>query len=554
MWSMDKIKPDTNIITTWKQKYNGPYVISCKLDGVSGLYSTEGSEPKLYTRGDGKVGQDISHMIPYLRLPKTKGLVMRGEFIILEDTFKRDYKDKFSNSRNLVAGIVNKKNTKDTLQTYKDIDFVAYELIKHPDHETILPSQQMELLSAMDLEVVKYEVHENVDNDMLSGILKDWRTNHKYTIDGIIVCDDRVYERTSTNPKHAFAFKMVLSDQIAEAKVVDVLWSASKDGYLKPRIRIEPISLGGVNIEYATAFNAAFIEKNNLGIGAIVKLIRSGDVIPYIMEVVVPAPEPKMPTEDYVWNDTHVDIVLKDGDMNPQVQFKRNHSFFVTLEVGGLGPGNLQKMIDAGFDTIPKILAMELSDYLTVAGFKEKTAEKIYSNIKSAIASVSLPKLMKASNIFGRGLGEKRMIPILEKFPDMLESQESTDVLLNKLLTIEGLGHKTASLFLSKIEPFKIFMGEANLLYKLTTSSVTATQSIDNTHPLFEKTIVFSGVRDKEVEKYIIDHGGKIGSSVSKNTFKVIVKALDDDTGKANKGRALNILMLLDTFTEMYVQ
>jgi len=68
---------------------------------------------------------------------------------------------------------------------------------------------------------------------------------------------------------------------------------------------------------------------------------------------------------------------------------------------------------------------------------------------------------------------------------------------------------------------------------------------------LFPWTYLF---RDKEVEKYIIDHGGKIGSSVSKNTFKVIVKALDDDTGKANKGRALNILMLLDNFKQTFVQ
>ena len=81
MGSMDKIKPDTNALANWMGKYKGPYVLSCKLDGVSGLYTTEGASPKLYTRGDGKVGQDISHLIPFLRLPKTKGLVSRGEFI-----------------------------------------------------------------------------------------------------------------------------------------------------------------------------------------------------------------------------------------------------------------------------------------------------------------------------------------------------------------------------------------------------------------------------------------------------------------------------------------
>ena len=95
--------------------------------------------------------------------------------------------------------------------------------------------------------------------------------------------------------------KMVLSDQVAEAKVVDIIWTPSKDGYLKPKIRIEPISLGGVKIEYATAFNAAFVETNKLGIGALVQLVRSGDVIPYIMKVSMPAENIKMPNEKYVW-------------------------------------------------------------------------------------------------------------------------------------------------------------------------------------------------------------------------------------------------------------
>ena len=86
MWSMDKIKPDTNVLLNWKQN-KGPYVISCKLDGVSGLYTTEGEKAKLYTRGDGKIGQDISHMIPYLQLPTAPNLVIRGEFIISKRLF-----------------------------------------------------------------------------------------------------------------------------------------------------------------------------------------------------------------------------------------------------------------------------------------------------------------------------------------------------------------------------------------------------------------------------------------------------------------------------------
>ena len=105
---------------------------------------------------------------------------------------------------------------------------------------------------------------------------------YEYEIDGVIVSDDKIYNRTQQNPEHAFAFKMVLSEQMAEAKVVDIIWNASKDGYLKPRVRIEPVKIGGVTIEYTTGFNANYIETNRIGIGAVIQLIRSGDVIPYI--------------------------------------------------------------------------------------------------------------------------------------------------------------------------------------------------------------------------------------------------------------------------------
>ena len=549
MWSMDKIKPDTNILTTWKQKYKGPYVISCKLDGVSGLYSTEGSEPKLYTRGDGKVGQDISHMIPYLRLPKTKGLVMRGEFIILEDKFKHDYKEKFSNSRNLVAGIVNKKKSKDTLETYKDIDFVAYELIKHPDHETILPSQQMELLSSMDLEVVKYEVHENIDNDMLSGILKDWRTNYKYTIDGIIVCDDKVYQRTSSNPKHAFAFKMVLSDQVAEAHVVDVLWSPSKDGYLKPRVEITPVYLGGVKITYATGFNAQFIESNKIGIGAIITLVRSGDVIPYIQSVNEPASEPKMPNEPYVWNSTHVDIMLENKSDNETVLEKNITGFFKGLEVEALGAGNVKKLISGGFNSIEKIIKMSIEDFLSIDGFKKKMAEKIHNSIKEKLEKAKIVHIAAHCNIFGRGFSEKKLEVIFNAHSDILTNPVSVETLAK----VKQIEKKTAQAFLDHIDEFKEFLAATNLTHKMDTALAAPAISVSTDHVLYGKNIVFTGFRNKELEAKLKAIGAKVTTSVNKKTHVLLVKSKDDDSSKIEEAKKLQIeIMTPDEFIAKY--
>ena len=112
MASMDKIKPDTGALTAWISKYTGSYVISCKLDGVSGMYDSNGF---LYTRGNGIVGQNINHLIPFLKLPTEPNLVIRGEFVIPRDVFASKYKDQFANARNLVAGIINKTTIDDKI-------------------------------------------------------------------------------------------------------------------------------------------------------------------------------------------------------------------------------------------------------------------------------------------------------------------------------------------------------------------------------------------------------------------------------------------------------
>ena len=211
--------------------------------------------------------------------------------------------------------------------------------------------------------------------------MTQWRDHYSYEIDGIIVANDEIYQRTNKNPDHAFAFKMIISDQVAETHVTDVIWTASKDGYLKPRVRVSPVSIGGVKIEYATGFNGQFIEKNKIGIGSIIQLVRSGDVIPYIHAVTTPAEKAKMPEVDYVWTDTNVDIVLANKDQDPVVLEKQITVFFTTLEVEGLSSGNVRRLIHAGYNSIPKIIHMSESDLLQIEGFQQKMAKKLFENI-----------------------------------------------------------------------------------------------------------------------------------------------------------------------------
>jgi len=546
MWSMDKIKPDTDALAKWTAKYKGPYVLSCKLDGVSGMYSTEGPVPKLYTRGNGTVGQDVSHMIPYLQLPTEAGIVIRGEFIIPKDRFDTKYKGKFANPRNFVAGVVNQKKVEPA--KFKDIDFVAYEVIK-PE---LKPSEQMKKLTDLNVEVVRFVNEAKVSNELLSELLVAWRDGYKYEIDGVICCDDKIYPRKTGNPEHAFAFKMVLGDQIAEAKVVDVLWAPSKDGYLKPRVQIEPVVLGGAKIEYATGFNAKFIEDNKIGVGAVIKLIRSGDVIPHILSVVVPASNPQMPNVPYEWNETKVDIVLANKSEDSVVREKNITGFFRELGVDGLSTGGIRKLIAAGYDSVPKILAMKESDFLKVDGFQKKTAAKLFNGIKDKMEEATLSKVLKATNIFGRGFGTKTFDAILSEYPDILVKDMPKAEMVAKLTKVHGMAKKSAERFAEELPKFLAWAKEADFEGRLVYQPPKVDAKIKE-GPLYGKKFVFTGFRDKELAAQLEKLGMEQGSGVSANTFVVIAKDPEDETGKVGQAKKLGVpIMTLEQFKGKY--
>ena len=540
MHSMDKIKPDTNALPKYLKKYHGPKVISAKLDGISVLYSGG----KLYTRGKATHGMDISYMIPYLELPSSKDITLRGELLIREDLFEEKYSAEYKNSRNMVAGAVNSK--KREIQKWKDLDFVAYEVIV-PE---LKPSEQMAWLKDNSVITVRNRTVDEISNEYLSDVLVDWRSNYEYTIDGIIVNDDKIHPRRNKNPDHAFAFKMVLGDQIAEVKVVDVIYTASKDGYLKPVVRVEPVNIRGVDIEYATANNAKFIKDNKIGVGAIIQLLRAGDVIPKIEAVIEPADEPMMPNVPWKWNETNVDAVLETMENNPVVLQKNIEFFFKKLDIKGIGPGNVKKMIKAGLDTVPKILKATKEELLTVEGFKEKTVNKIRTNIDSVIQNSSLVIIASGTNIFGRGLGPSLLRNIIHEYPNIFESGESDETKVEQVARVENIGKKRAERFVQNIPKFINFLEESNLTSKL---NEQLGQNVDPEHPLFGKRVVMTGFRDKPLKTTLTELGVKIGSSVSQNTFVVLVKDLDEDTSKAEEAKEKNIpIMVVDEFRKKY--
>ena len=554
MASMDKIKPDTKSLGKWMAKYKGPYVVSAKADGLSALLVTkkQGESPELFTRGKGMEGTLITSFIPFLDIPDVHNCVVRGEIIMLQDVFKvkylaRDGKKGYKNPRAAVIGIINADFTMKNAAKYNDLNFVAYEVIK----PSLTPSAQMAFLEENNFITIKHVVLETLTNEGLSELLVDWRKNYKYQNDGLVVSDDHIYPRTKKNPKHAFAFKMVLSDQKAEAKVLEVIWTPSKDGFLKPKVRIEPIELGGTTITYATAFNADFVKKNKIGMGALVEMIRSGDVIPHILRVITPARKAQMPPPPYTWNNTHVDIIVDDIAGNVKVKEKVISRFFKHLEVDGLGAGNVKRLMNAGFDSIEKIINMKKEDFLLAEGFKDKLASKVFTSIHKKLEEASLVDIMAASNIFGRGMGRRRLRVILDAYPNIIKDEMSKTEAETKIAALKGFGDKTAQDFVIHLKAFLKFAKNAHLENKLKVKK----KKMNTNHPLFGKSIVMTGFRDKELVAELAALTGKaLSSNVSKNTFAVIVKSMDEDTGKADEARKEGIpLMTPAVFRKKYL-
>ena len=546
MGSMNKIKSNSNLVDSWTKKYKGNYVVSSKLDGVSGLYVKQNNCEQLFTRGNGEYGRDISKFIPYLNLPKHDyDIIIRGEFIMSKEIFDAKYKDIFSNSRNLISGIINKKIINETIH---DIDFVCYELIE----PIMKPKEQLEKLSELNYKIVEYSLFDVISNEILTSYLLNLRNNYKYKIDGLIITNNHIYERTSGNPEQSFAFKMITDNQIAEATVLDVLWTPSKDGYLKPRIQIHPVLIDNVNIQYLNGFNGYYIEQNKINIGTVLQIIRSGDVIPHILNVVSPSSHGKMPDCPYKWTSSKIDIIIEDME-NETLKLKQLTLFFKTLEVEDLSEKNIKKIMDTGNNTIEKIIQMKLTDFLSIKGFQDRMANKFFNGIHEKLNNATIEQLMVGSNIFNRGTSIHKINLIFEVYPNLLEDNIDLQEKILKITKIKGMSLNSATQFIEKLPIFLDFLNKILNETQLKKILSPNKKEIISNHILYKKTIVMTGFRNQELSEKIENVGGVIGNIITNKTFLLITKNSNIINTKMREAKKINIPILsLEEFLQQY--
>ena len=560
--SMDKIKPPSNKINSWKKKYvktDTTIVWSEKLDGVSALLVYDNNKICLYTRGTATEGTDITSLIKYLNLPsfekiskyvndnklkgKNKMIAFRGELIIATNIFNKNWKSIKKNARNTVAGLVNSKTINPELA--KDTKLVLYEVVD----PNIPILEQFKIIKDNGMECVHFKIIENskfLKYDYLSKYLVKRKIKSKYEIDGIIVTTNDLHKRNiKGNPDYAFAFKDILEDQKAKSKVVNVEWNKSKDGYIKPTIIIQPVEVGGVTIQRVTGNNAKFIKDNGINIGTELEIIRSGDVIPKVNKILKKSETHSLPKGDWEWNETNVDIICKDTKCS-EVIIKNIHFFFSVLDTKGLGLKIVEKLYNNGFDTILKILTMKKEELLEIEGIKEKSATNLISAIKISVTDKPLELFMKASNKLGHGMGEERVKSILNIYPNILTEyiKWDEDEFIDKLKNIEGWQDKTSKMF---VKNFSKFIDFYNNIKKYI--SIKKIKKNKGNGKYLNKKIVMSGFRDNKLKEYLESEGAIITNSLTSNTDILIIKdETVTDTGKVVKAKEFGIEIKVKDF------
>jgi NAD-dependent DNA ligase len=324
------------------------FLLSRKIDGASSLADSK----DMWGRGNGRIGAKTSHLLPLLRLPAIPdGYRVRAEIVMFREAFDLRYKGININPRNTCSGIINSKQP--SKQEVEDLTFLAYQLIKIGEENTIPLAEQFEQLKNMgfqtpficnlyfrdghdprlgeplyctggtggtDLLELEDEKGRPVtmNKEWLTALTASEREISKYDMDGIVIGQnislpsppldlelaanrEACKGRSAEEPKHLRAFKP--EDAPVPTTVTAVEWRLTKTGRFSPTVCFDTIWVVDANISSATGHTAKYIVSSGIGPGAEIQVSKRGSIIPYIHAVTSPSPTgPQMPTLTWAWD------------------------------------------------------------------------------------------------------------------------------------------------------------------------------------------------------------------------------------------------------------
>lgn len=520
MPSLGKVYPERNA-DKFLSSVSGELLVLDKLDGSSAGIDVHNGQMRMFSRGDGMTGKDISYLLPYVKgIGKLKpNEAVRGELTMDVKLFEQKYGKEFENARNTVNGVSN--NTKTVHKAAKDVTFIVHEMI-HPN----MPWAKAKVyLKSKGWIPVFTESFKEVSINQLVEHLARRKKASKVDIDGLVLIDK------SNGNKISFK----VNDEAKAVTVKHIEWNLSKNGLWKPvAILTKGIRLEGVTVTRATLHNAKTVNDFKLGPGAVIDIVRAGGVIPKFVGVVKPAKQAQLP-ENFKWDKNKVEAVgtkLTASDKN-LILAKQMTETFAILGIDGIRMSVAEQLVEQNYDLIDLFKATQKK--LINTGIGNANAQKLYDGLKRALTKVTHAQLMWASQIWPKGFTDTRFGMILSKYPYeklIRNYQKSKQTLIQSISQIHGLSSATARLFVDRLDDYEDFLD--NLGWEPSNSITKAVSGTLNGH-----NVLFTGFRSKQMEADILAKGGSIAKSLSKGVTELI--SSDPSSTKTMKAKQLKI-------------
>ena len=538
------------------------YVCELKIDGLSiSLTYENGVLVTGATRGDGSVGEDITENLKRVKdiplvLPEPVNITVRGECYMPRASFDRvnqirqeNGEPEFANPRNAAAGTLRQLDTK--IVAKRNLATFLYQEVSPTDQS----SQEgvLEKLARLGFVVNQERVLAEDMEQIWDFIQKvaQLREDLPYDIDGIVikVNDLAVQEElgfTVKAPKWAVAYKFPAEEK--EAKILSVDWTVGRTGVVTPTANLTPVQLAGTTVSRATLHNVDYIAEKDIHQDDTVIVYKAGDIIPAVLRVVkdkrvsdqalaIPTHCPSCQSELLHFED---EVALRCINPLCPAQIKEGLNHFASrdaMNIIGLGPAVVEKLFAAQLvEDVAGIYRLTVEDLLTLEGFKEKSAEKLYEAIQASKEN-SAEKLLFGLGI--RHVGSKVSQILLQEFHD-LDQLATADP--ERIASIDSLGMVVAE----SLKRYFAQEGSKRLLQELKEAGVNRTylgEKVATDAALSGMTVVLTGKLERltrsEAKAKLESLGAKVTGSVSKKTDLVV--AGSDAGSKLTKAQELGI-------------
>ncbi|HHT84879.1 MAG: NAD-dependent DNA ligase LigA [Bacillota bacterium] len=553
------------------------YVVEPKIDGLSVILRYENASLTLaLTRGDGLSGEDVTanvrtiQSVPLVLRGIPGGtpeyLEVRGEVYLPKEDFRKLNEEReqnglplFANPRNAAAGSLRQLDPKVTAS--RPLRALFYEIrdlrgdLQMPQDETAC----LELLRTLGFPVPVYHYCRSIDEviEVVSG-WQESRHTLPYDIDGMAVKvqDRRIAQAlgaTGHSPRSQIAFKFP-SEQV-ETKVNDIIVQVGRTGVLTPIAMLEPVTVSGSVVSRASLHNEDLVREKDVRIGDTVILQKAGDIIPEVVAVLQErrTGEEKqfsMPGECPSCGSPVVrppgEVAHRCLNFSCPAQIKERLIHFCSrdaMDIRGLGPALIESLLQAGLvKDAGDLYSLTQEDIAKLPGMGQKSSQNLTEAIEAS-KSRGLHKFLYALGIRHVGLRTADLISgHLQSLDEIMNATEE------RLMMIEEIGPETAKavVMFFKQDSVKQMIG------KLRSAGVEAALKVqtyqDQAGPLSGKTLVLTGTLSSmtrhEAKEHIERLGGKVSSSVSRNTFALVAGSAPGS--KLDRARALGVRVLTE--------